>query len=82
MANQTDTDPLLVDARGLKCPWPALRAARAMRENEEVALLSDDPAARIEITALAHANGWSIQVSDLGNHLHFGLKKAAGSGPL
>jgi tRNA 2-thiouridine synthesizing protein A len=51
---------LLVDARGLKCPWPALRLAKAMRGAEDVRLLADDPAAPREIAALAAAKGWHL----------------------
>ncbi|WP_294395196.1 sulfurtransferase TusA family protein [uncultured Sphingomonas sp.] len=47
-----------VDARGLLCPWPALRLARAMRDVDQVMLLTDDPTASDEIRALATAHGW------------------------
>lgn len=50
----------LVDARGLRCPWPVLRLARAMREARDVTILADDPAAPSEIAALAAARGWAI----------------------
>jgi tRNA 2-thiouridine synthesizing protein A len=50
----------LVDARGLRCPWPVLRLARAMREDRAVTILADDPAAPAEIAALAAAQGWKI----------------------
>ena len=49
-----------IDARGLRCPWPALRLARAMREHDVVTLTADDPAAPGEITALAEAQGWRL----------------------
>ena len=50
----------LVDARGLRCPWPVLRLARAMREGGPVTILADDPAAPAEIVALATAQGWNF----------------------
>lgn len=50
-----------VDARGMKCPWPALRAARAMRDGRSVLVLADDPMARSELAALAQAQGWVFQ---------------------
>ncbi len=56
----------LVDARGLRCPWPALRLARAMRESDAVTILADDPAAPREIAALAAAQGWRIAPADGG----------------
>jgi tRNA 2-thiouridine synthesizing protein A len=49
-----------VDARGLKCPWPALRLARAMRETARVRISADDPQAPAEFRALCEEQGWSI----------------------
>ncbi|PZU58422.1 MAG: redox protein [Sphingobium sp.] len=51
-------DPVRIDARGMRCPWPALRAARAMREAGAVTVLADDPAAAKELEALALSAGW------------------------
>jgi tRNA 2-thiouridine synthesizing protein A len=49
-----------VDARGMRCPWPALRLAKAMREADAVTILADDPRAAAELAALARSNGWSL----------------------
>ena len=50
-----------LDARSMRCPWPALRLARAMREGGgPVTILADDPIAPGEIAALAAARGWSV----------------------
>jgi tRNA 2-thiouridine synthesizing protein A len=49
-----------VDARGMRCPWPVLRLARAMRAGDSVTIAADDPAAPGEIAALAAANGWQV----------------------
>jgi tRNA 2-thiouridine synthesizing protein A len=51
---------LTVDARGLRCPWPVLRLARAMRSADSATILADDPAAAAEIAALAEAQGWAL----------------------
>lgn len=51
-----------VDARGMRCPWPALRAARAMRAGDVVDVLADDPAAGRELAALAAQAGWTMRV--------------------
>lgn len=51
-----------IDARGMKCPWPALRAARAMREAEAVTIRADDPIAETELRALATQHGWTFAV--------------------
>lgn len=55
-----DAPPLTVDARGMRCPWPALRLARAMREAADVLLIADDPRAEREVAALAGEHGWRI----------------------
>jgi tRNA 2-thiouridine synthesizing protein A len=58
-------DPIRIDARGMKCPWPALRAAKAMREASRVEIVTDDPRAAQELGALASAGDWTFApVSD------------------
>jgi tRNA 2-thiouridine synthesizing protein A len=53
--------PFRLDARGMRCPWPAIRLARAMRERGgPVLILADDPIAPSEIAALARERGWSV----------------------
>lgn len=59
--------PVAVNARGMKCPWPALRAARAMRDCPAILIEADDPIAPGELATLAQANGWSF--ATLGPHL-------------
>ena len=54
-----------IDARGLKCPWPAIRLARAMRDERASAaylIRADDPAAPGEIERVAQAAGAEFQV--------------------
>jgi len=51
---------IVVDARGMRCPWPALRLARAMREAGEARIIADDPRAADELAALARAHGWAL----------------------
>jgi len=51
----------LVDARGLRCPWPVVRLARALREDgAPVTIVADDPLANTEIAAFATATGCSV----------------------
>lgn len=53
--------PTTLDARGMRCPWPAIRLCRAMRESDgPVLILADDPIAPGEIAALAAARGWIV----------------------
>ncbi|BAI97334.1 hypothetical protein Sj15T_17720 [Sphingobium sp. TA15] len=49
-----------IDARGMKCPWPALRVARAMRSADAVTIEADDPVAAKELEALAKQQGWAF----------------------
>lgn len=57
----SDADSVVtVDTRGMRCPWPALRLARAMRSDAAVMLLADDPLAGREIAALAAEQGWAL----------------------
>ncbi|MBA4047833.1 MAG: redox protein [Sphingomonas sp.] len=47
-----------IDARGLRCPWPAIRLARALREGADVVeICADDPAAPTELARVATAAG-------------------------
>lgn len=49
---------IAIDARGLRCPWPAIRLARALRDGaDSVDILADDPAAPGELAAVAAAAG-------------------------
>lgn len=56
-----DAPARVVDARGMRCPWPALRLARAMREASDVLLIADDPQAEREVAALAGEHGWRVE---------------------
>jgi tRNA 2-thiouridine synthesizing protein A len=47
-----DSGPAQIDARGLLCPLPVLKARRALLslpEGAELRLLADDPAAAIDV---------------------------------
>lgn len=54
------SEPFHIDARGMKCPWPALRVARAMRAADTVSVEADDPVAPVELEALARQQGWNF----------------------
>jgi tRNA 2-thiouridine synthesizing protein A len=52
-----------VDARGLRCPLPALRLLRAAIPGATIRLVADDPAAAIDIPALAREMGWAVEAT-------------------
>lgn len=61
-----------IDARGLRCPWPALRLARALRSGAlPVEILADDPAAEREIRALAAARGAGVEAVEIEGNTGF-----------
>lgn len=67
-------DPVVVNARGMKCPWPVLRAARALREAQAIVIEADDPIAPAELAALAASHGWTF--ATIGPY-HFALSRVA-----
>jgi tRNA 2-thiouridine synthesizing protein A len=69
-------DPVQVNARGMKCPWPALRAARALRETDAIVIEADDPIASSELEGMAKAQGWRF--AQLDEH-RFALSRVAQS---
>ena len=73
--------PLVVDARGMRCPWPALRLARALRqERGAIQLLADDPAAERECRAVAEAAGRSFAAGEPGCFM-LGVNTSFTAGP-
>ena len=51
-----------LDCRGMRCPLPIIKLAAALRESEEVILLSDDPATLPDLNAWARMTGNSYEV--------------------
>jgi tRNA 2-thiouridine synthesizing protein A len=71
------SEAIRIDARGMRCPWPALRAARGMREADHLIILADDPAAAGELQALATGSSWSFQSVEDEAGKYFVLDKRA-----
>ena len=79
----TDTSiPAELDATGLLCPLPVLRANRALRSVEPGGLLiirATDPAARTDFPAFCRQTGHElVSVSENDRVLTFTLRKRAG----
>lgn len=52
-----------IDARGMRCPWPAIRLARALRDGAQVVeITADDPRAAGELASAAAAVGARLEV--------------------
>lgn len=53
----------IVDARGLRCPYPVVRLGRAatsLPPGSEVRLLSDDPVSRTDVPAWCRLRGATL----------------------
>jgi len=62
----------VIDARGMRCPWPAIRAARALRDaGAPLEILADDPAAEGELSRLAEAFGVTLLVTETSGYSRF-----------
>ena len=70
----------LIDARGMRCPWPVLRVAKALRENASVTIVADDPIAPAELAAFAKERGllFSEVVTELGKGFTITPKRSVG----
>lgn len=71
----------LIDARGLACPEPVLRARRAMVEAEagtaSLVMLIDDAASAENIERMAATMGWTVSRQDRGGEFRLTLAKSA-----
>jgi tRNA 2-thiouridine synthesizing protein A len=67
-----------LDARGLACPIPLIRARRAlagMAAGETLVVLATDPEAPIDLAALAADEGCAIERSQSGGEWRIALTK-------
>ncbi len=63
MAAKTDTNPEVLDLRGLKCPMPALLARRHLSRaaaGTTVLVMTDDPMAPIDVPHMCHTEGFEV----------------------
>ncbi|SNT10647.1 sulfurtransferase TusA family protein [Tropicimonas sediminicola] len=72
-------EPTTLDARGLLCPLPVLRARKALgalAAGECLRVLTDDPAALIDMPHFCAESGHLLlEHADAGDHQVFTLKK-------
>ena len=72
---------ILVDARGHRCPTPALRLQRALRgaaPGQRVRLLADDPLAKIDVPHFLQGSGGKLIESSAEDGVLSFLVEAAG----
>ena len=69
-----------IDARGLKCPLPVLKAEKALaglKAGATLTVLATDPMAKIDIPLHCRQNGHACTVTSDGDGLRFEIVKAA-----
>lgn len=73
--------PVLIDARGHRCPTPTLRLRRALERAEpgaRVTLLADDPMARVDVPHFARQAGHElVETREDGATLVFTVARSA-----
>ncbi len=69
-----------LDATGLKCPMPVLRARRAMKPlkaGEVLLLRADDPASAKDVPAFCEMSGFElVETREAGDVLEFLIRKS------
>jgi selenium metabolism protein YedF len=71
---------LVVDARGLACPEPVVRARKALLESEAglIVVLVDGDAAAENVARMARMTGCEVALEDRGGHFGVVLTRGAG----
>ena len=67
-----------IDARGLKCPLPVLKAEKrlaALPAGSTLVVLATDPMARIDIPLFCRQQGHACQTAESGETLSFTITK-------
>nr|WP_281261772.1 sulfurtransferase TusA family protein [Breoghania corrubedonensis] len=74
--------PTELDLRGLNCPMPVLRTAKALRPlifGARISVLASDPLARIDIPHFCREHGHVLEECDTtGEALRFVIRKGMG----
>jgi tRNA 2-thiouridine synthesizing protein A len=76
--------PELIDARGLACPLPAIKAKAALAAlapGATLVVLATDPEAPVDIGALAADGGHAFRAEREGRTWRLTVTKGGGAGP-
>ena len=72
------TEPLLIDARGLKCPLPVLKMEKRLAglpPGAELVVLATDPMAKVDIPLYCRQNGHEHTLTSEGDVMRFAITK-------
>ena len=71
-------EPVVVDARGLKCPLPVLKMEKALAQlapGAGLVVLATDPIAKVDIPLFCRQNGYSCGVVSEDGTLRFTIAR-------
>ncbi|WP_295193166.1 sulfurtransferase TusA family protein [uncultured Brevundimonas sp.] len=75
------SDPVIIDARGHRCPVPSLKLMKAMETappGARIVLLATDPMARIDVPFLiSQKSGRVLEIEDADGLLHITIETGA-----
>jgi selenium metabolism protein YedF len=69
----------IIDARGLKCPEPAIRTGKALKEHDSITVIVDDETAVQNISRGVMKRGYDVQMERKGGDIHLHIKKGEGT---
>ena len=72
------TEPLLIDARGLRCPLPVLKMEKQLADlsaGATLTVLATDPMARIDIPLYCRQHGHSVEIAPDDAATRFTIRK-------
>jgi TusA-related sulfurtransferase len=74
---EVDRMPKVVDARGLKCPEPAIQVGKALKDNDKLTVIVDDKTSIPNISSAVGKRGFQVRVERKGDdyYLHIGKDK-------
>ena len=67
MAKHAMSDPVIIDARGHRCPVPTLKLQKQMNASApgaHVILIADDPMAQIDVPHFCNQNKYLLQSTE------------------
>jgi TusA-related sulfurtransferase len=65
----------IIDARGLKCPEPAIRTGRALKEHDSITVIVDDEAAVQNISRGVIKRGYEVQIERKDRDIYLHINK-------
>ncbi len=68
---------MIIDARGLNCPQPAVLTKKAMEKADDLIIIVDSAAAEQNVSRLAENHGLAVSVEEKGDGIYLRLTRPA-----